>query len=175
MLGSLAFNIVHLDPRGAFAFKGEDGGALLVMVLVTTVVSALAQAGRQAREQSERRRLEADLLTELARLFLGDTSGPRADPDQVMVRGLTQILEVPVALAGEQPTAEGQMGLPLRGPGRRSPDRRAGGAGLDTAARGPPPAQDGARAGGAAGRGAAGVPGRSPSGSHTNRCAGRPP
>ena len=115
-LGALAFNIVHLDPRSELALKGEDGAALLVMVGVTAVVSALARAGRQAREQSERRRLEADLLTELARLFLGDTSGPRADPDRVMVRGLTQILEVPVALADEQPTGEDQMGLPLRGP-----------------------------------------------------------
>jgi two-component system sensor histidine kinase KdpD len=75
---ALAFNFFHIPPTGRFTIaEAENWVALAVFVVVAAVVSTLSElAGARARD-AERRRREADLAAELARLLLG-TPDPRA-------------------------------------------------------------------------------------------------
>jgi two-component system, OmpR family, sensor histidine kinase KdpD len=74
-LSAGAFNFFHIQPTGAFHVA--DGGnwvALAVFLIAAGVTSTLAHAARERAEEAERRRLEADLTTEMARLLLGGSS-----------------------------------------------------------------------------------------------------
>jgi two-component system sensor histidine kinase KdpD len=72
------FNFFHIPPTGRFTIAdAENWVALAVFLVAAAVVSTLSElAGARARE-AERRRREADLAAELARLLLG-TPQPRA-------------------------------------------------------------------------------------------------
>jgi two-component system, OmpR family, sensor histidine kinase KdpD len=75
VLAAAAFNFFHIQPTGAF--NVADGGnwiALGVFLVAAAVTSTLAHAARERTEEAERRRREADLTTELARLLLGGSS-----------------------------------------------------------------------------------------------------
>jgi two-component system, OmpR family, sensor histidine kinase KdpD len=78
LVAALAFNFFHIPPTGRFTIaEAENWVALAVFVVVAAVVSTLSElAGSRARD-AERRRREADLAAELARLLLG-TPEPRA-------------------------------------------------------------------------------------------------
>jgi two-component system sensor histidine kinase KdpD len=69
---ALAFNFFHIPPTGRFTIaEAENWVALAVFVVVAAVASTLSElAGARARD-AERRRREADLAAELARLLLG--------------------------------------------------------------------------------------------------------
>jgi two-component system, OmpR family, sensor histidine kinase KdpD len=74
-LSAAAFNFFHIHPTGAFHVA--DGGnwvALAVFLIAAGVTSTLAHAARERAEEAERRRREADLTTEMARLLLGGSS-----------------------------------------------------------------------------------------------------
>ena len=74
-LSAGAFNFFHIAPTGAFHVA--DGGnwvALAVFLVAAGVTSTLAHAARERAEEAERRRREADLTTEMARLLLGGSS-----------------------------------------------------------------------------------------------------
>ena len=74
-LSAAAFNFFHIDPTGAFHVA--DGGnwvALTVFLVAAAVTSTLAHAARERAEEADRRRREADLTTEMARLLLGGSS-----------------------------------------------------------------------------------------------------
>jgi two-component system sensor histidine kinase KdpD len=75
---ALAFNFFHIPPTGRFTVgEAENWVALAVFLIAAAVASTLSElAGARARE-AERRRREADLAAELARLLLG-TPEPRA-------------------------------------------------------------------------------------------------
>jgi two-component system, OmpR family, sensor histidine kinase KdpD len=75
---ALAFNFFHIPPTGRFTIdEAENWVALAVFLVTAAVASTLSElAGARARE-AERRRREADLAAELARLLLG-TPEPRA-------------------------------------------------------------------------------------------------
>jgi two-component system sensor histidine kinase KdpD len=75
---ALAFNFFHIPPTGRFTIdEAENWVALAVFLVAAAVASTLSElAGARARE-AERRRREADLAAELARLLLG-TPDPRA-------------------------------------------------------------------------------------------------
>ena len=72
------FNFFHIPPTGRFTIAdAENWVALAVFLVAAAVVSTLSElAGARARE-AERRRREADLAAELARLLLG-TPQPRS-------------------------------------------------------------------------------------------------
>jgi two-component system, OmpR family, sensor histidine kinase KdpD len=75
VLAAAAFNFFYIEPTGAF--NVADGGnwiALAVFLVVAAVTSTLAHAARERAEEAERRRREADLTTEMARLLLRGSS-----------------------------------------------------------------------------------------------------
>jgi two-component system, OmpR family, sensor histidine kinase KdpD len=74
-LSAAAFNFSHIPPTGEF--QVADAGnwvALGVFLIAAGVTSTLAHAARERAEEAERRRREADLTTEMARLLLGGSS-----------------------------------------------------------------------------------------------------
>jgi two-component system, OmpR family, sensor histidine kinase KdpD len=74
-LSAAAFNFSHIPPTGEFHIA--DAGnwvALGVFLIAAGVTSTLAHAASERAEEAERRRREADLTTEMARLLLGGSS-----------------------------------------------------------------------------------------------------
>src|SRR5215211_6857632 len=75
VLAAAAFNFFQIEPGGAF--NVADGGnwiALGVFLVAAALTSTLAHAARERAEEAERRRREADLTSEIARLLLGGAS-----------------------------------------------------------------------------------------------------
>jgi two-component system, OmpR family, sensor histidine kinase KdpD len=73
-----AFNYFHIEPTGRFTIAdAENWAALVVFLVAAAVASGLSGLARERAEEAERRRREADLAAELARLLLG-TPEPRA-------------------------------------------------------------------------------------------------
>jgi two-component system sensor histidine kinase KdpD len=83
---ALAFNFFHIPPTGRFTIADpQNWVALGVFLVAAAVASRLSDlAARRARE-AERRRREADLAAELARLLLG-APDPRAALPQAAKR-----------------------------------------------------------------------------------------
>ena len=70
-----AFNFFHIPPTGRFTIADEQNWvALAVFLAVAGVTSTLAGAARARAEEAERRRREADLTAEMARVLLGGAS-----------------------------------------------------------------------------------------------------
>jgi two-component system, OmpR family, sensor histidine kinase KdpD len=75
---AVAFSFFHLPPAGRFTIAdAENWVALTVFLVAAAVASTLSQLARTRAEEAERRRREADLAAELARLLLG-TPDPAA-------------------------------------------------------------------------------------------------
>jgi two-component system, OmpR family, sensor histidine kinase KdpD len=71
VLSAAAFNFFHIPPTGEFTIAdGENWVALAVFLVAAGVVSGLADAARSRAEEAERRRGEADLAAEMARILL---------------------------------------------------------------------------------------------------------
>jgi two-component system sensor histidine kinase KdpD len=69
---ALAFNYFHLPPSGRLAIsEPENWVALCVFLVAAAVASTLSELARARAEDADRRRREADLAAELARLLLG--------------------------------------------------------------------------------------------------------
>ncbi len=67
-----AFNWFHLPPTSGLSIADEQNWVALGAFLVVAVVnSGLADASRSRADEAERRRREADLTTEMARVLLG--------------------------------------------------------------------------------------------------------
>jgi two-component system sensor histidine kinase KdpD len=72
VVSAAAFNFFHIPPTGRFTIADEENWvALTVFLLVAAVTSTLANAARARAEEAERRRTEADLTAEMARVLLG--------------------------------------------------------------------------------------------------------
>ena len=70
-----AFNWFHIPPTGRFTIANEENWvALAAFLLVAVVTSALANAARSRAEEADRRRREADLTAEMARVLLGSSN-----------------------------------------------------------------------------------------------------
>jgi two-component system sensor histidine kinase KdpD len=70
-----AFNFFHLPPTGRFTIADSRHWVALGVFLVAAVVaSAVAELARSRAAEAERRRREADLAAELARMLLGGPS-----------------------------------------------------------------------------------------------------
>jgi two-component system sensor histidine kinase KdpD len=73
----LAFNYFHIPARGRFTIaEAENWFALVVFLVAAVVASSLSELARTRVIEADRRRREADLAAELARLLLG-TPEPR--------------------------------------------------------------------------------------------------
>jgi two-component system sensor histidine kinase KdpD len=71
VLSAAAFNFFHIPPTGRFTIAdGENWVALAVFLVAAGVVSGLADAARARADEAERRRGEADLAAEMARILL---------------------------------------------------------------------------------------------------------
>jgi two-component system sensor histidine kinase KdpD len=78
VVAALAFNFFHIPPTGRFSIaEAENWVALAVLVVAAAVASTLSELAASRARDAERRRREADLAAELARLLLG-TPDPRA-------------------------------------------------------------------------------------------------
>jgi two-component system, OmpR family, sensor histidine kinase KdpD len=72
LMSAAAWNFFHIPPTGRFTIaEGENWVALAVFFVAAVVISGLAGAARSRAEEAERRKEEADLTAEMARLLLG--------------------------------------------------------------------------------------------------------
>ena len=79
--GALAWNFFHIPPTGHFRIADAEHLVALGVFLATAVVaSTLADLARARAAEAERRRQEADLAAELARVLLGEGSVEEALP-----------------------------------------------------------------------------------------------
>jgi two-component system, OmpR family, sensor histidine kinase KdpD len=79
VLSAAAFNFFHIPPTGGFTIAdGEHWVALAVFFVAAVVTSALTDAARTRAEEAERRRGEADLAAEMARILLGGSELDRS-------------------------------------------------------------------------------------------------
>ena len=72
LLSAATFNFFHIPPTGGFTISdGENWVALGVFFVAAVVISGLSGAARARAEEADRRRAEADLTAEMARILLG--------------------------------------------------------------------------------------------------------
>jgi two-component system sensor histidine kinase KdpD len=111
---ALAFNFFHIPPTGRFIIEEpQNYVALGVFLAAAVIASTLANLARTRAEDAERRREEADLAADLARLLLGGTD--LNDALGATATRLAQALELPwVVLELERVEGERrQLALPL--------------------------------------------------------------
>jgi len=121
LLSAAAFNWFHIPPVHRWHLsESENWVALAVFVIVAAIASSVSDVARSRAKEAERRRREADLSADLARVLLG--GGERAASlsaagelvaQSVGARGAA--VEVPAPSA---PAADGLV-LPLRDGARR--------------------------------------------------------
>lgn len=89
-----AFNWFHIPPTGRWTIADEQNwvalGAFLVVAVVT---SGLANAARGRAEEAERRRREADLTAEMARVLLGGAA--LDDSLRVVGQRIAKVFDLP--------------------------------------------------------------------------------
>jgi two-component system, OmpR family, sensor histidine kinase KdpD len=114
-----AFNFFHIPPTGRFTIAdGRNWVALGVFLAAAVVASSVADLARSRAGEAERRRREADLAAELARLLLGGASVHASlEPAS---RRLAEALELPWAELRLDPAA------PARADARAFPLARGG-------------------------------------------------
>jgi two-component system sensor histidine kinase KdpD len=79
LASAVAFNYFHIPPTGRFTISdGRNWVALGVFLVAAAVAGSLAEVARARAAEAERRRREADLAAELARLMLGRVELPTA-------------------------------------------------------------------------------------------------
>jgi two-component system sensor histidine kinase KdpD len=81
LASALAFNFFHIPPTHRFTISDEGNWvALGVFLVAAAVAGSLAEAARSRAAEADRRRREADLAAELARVLLGGADTPTALP-----------------------------------------------------------------------------------------------
>jgi two-component system, OmpR family, sensor histidine kinase KdpD len=113
---ALAFNFFHLPPTRRFTIaEAENWVALLVFVVAAAVASTLAGLARSRAVEAEKRRREADLAADLARLLLGTPDLRSALP--AAAKRIAEALELDSAavVLDAQPVDEARhAAVPLR-------------------------------------------------------------
>jgi two-component system, OmpR family, sensor histidine kinase KdpD len=109
-----AFNWFHIPPTGRFTIAdAENWVGLAVFLAAAVVASTLADVARSRATEADRRRREADLAADMARLLLGE-----ADLDEAL-SVVSQRLAVALGLPGARvelgsgDPAEGETTIPL--------------------------------------------------------------
>jgi two-component system, OmpR family, sensor histidine kinase KdpD len=79
VLSAAAFNFFHLPPENAFSIaEGENWVGLAMFLVAAAVTSTLAGAARARAREADRKRAEADLTADMARLLLSGESLERS-------------------------------------------------------------------------------------------------
>jgi len=119
LASAAAFNFFHIPPVGRFTISDSRNWVALVAFLVVAVAaSSLADVARVRAEEADRRREEADLAADLARLLLG---GELRTALRIVARRLAVAIGVPsveVTLSEEPAAHPGRLALALEHGGR---------------------------------------------------------
>lgn len=79
VISALCFNWFHIPPTGRLTIaEGENWVALGVFFVAAAIASSVAELARARAEDADRRRREASLSAEMARLLLADAAPERA-------------------------------------------------------------------------------------------------
>ncbi len=114
IVSAAAFNFFHIPPTGRFTIADEENWvALVVFLVVAGRHLTLAGTARGRAEEAERRRREADLTAEMARVLLGGESLDES----------LRVVGQRIAQAFELPWVEVELGVDRQ---RRAPARAAG-------------------------------------------------
>jgi two-component system, OmpR family, sensor histidine kinase KdpD len=96
LLSAAAFNFFHLPPTGRFTISdSRNWVALVAFLIVSAVMSTVAELARSRAIEAERRRAEADLAAALARELLGGGETTHALP--AAARRVAEALALPSA------------------------------------------------------------------------------
>jgi two-component system sensor histidine kinase KdpD len=118
---AIAWNFFHLPPTGRLAIAdSENGIAVLVFLAAAVAATTVASLARSRAAEAERRRGEADLAADLARVLLGESSVRQALP--VASSHLAATLRISYAAIVLDPSRPGRdAAVPLDlGRGRRA-------------------------------------------------------
>ncbi len=121
LLSAAAFNWFHIPPTGRFTIAQEENWVALVVFLIAAVVtSTLAGTARARAGEAERRRREADLTAEMARVLLGGES--MEDSLRVVGQRIAKAFELPwVAVeTGWSDSDQRRRALPIIVAGQRA-------------------------------------------------------
>jgi two-component system, OmpR family, sensor histidine kinase KdpD len=120
LLSAVAFNFFHIPPVGRFTIADSRNWAALATFFVAAVVTSTVSERARARAiEADRRRAEADLTAEMARLFL-----PRSGVEDALAligRRLAQVFDLPSATIslGTTDADARHVAIPLRAGDRR--------------------------------------------------------
>jgi two-component system sensor histidine kinase KdpD len=115
-----AFNFFHIPPTGRFSIADPQNWlALGVYFVAAVVVSTLADAARARALEAERRRGEADLSADLARLILGGHDATEALADAAARIAAAVPIETAELQLGWVDGDEQRLALPLVSAGER--------------------------------------------------------
>jgi two-component system, OmpR family, sensor histidine kinase KdpD len=120
VLSAAAFNFFHLPPEGRFSIaEGENWVGLAMFLVVAAVTSTLANAAHSRAREADRKRAEADLTAEMARLLLSGKSLEHSL--QSVGKRIADAFELPsVAVSSDWIAGdERRRGLPLIADGTR--------------------------------------------------------
>jgi two-component system, OmpR family, sensor histidine kinase KdpD len=120
LLSALAFDFFHLPPVGRLTLSdGREWVALAVFLVVAVATSTIGELARERAAEAERRRAEADLMAEIARVLLGERGV--ADALGPIARRLAQTFEAASAeiVLREAPGDRRRRAIALRAEGRR--------------------------------------------------------
>ena len=125
---AVAWNFFHLPPTGRLTIaETENWVAVLVFLAAASAATLVASLARSRAVEAERRREEADLAAELARVLLGEASVAEALP--VASARLAAALDLPYATIALEPGGGGAVplggGAELRVPADLPPDATA--------------------------------------------------
>jgi two-component system, OmpR family, sensor histidine kinase KdpD len=120
LAAAAAFNFFHIAPTGHFTVAdAENWVALAVFEVAAVVASSLSELARSRAEEADRRRREADLAAELARMLLGAPElEPALAPSAKRIADALSIDSASIVLA-DVPGDDRHTALPLRGGDRR--------------------------------------------------------
>jgi two-component system, OmpR family, sensor histidine kinase KdpD len=115
-----AFNFFHIAPSGRFTIAdAENWVALAVFVVAAVVASSLSELARARTDEAERRRREADLAAELARMLLGSPElEPALAPSAKRIADALSIDSAAIVLEAV-PSDERHAAVPLHAGERR--------------------------------------------------------
>ena len=115
LLSAAAFNFFHIPPVGRFTIAdSRNWVALAAFIIVSVVVSTIAEIARSRAQEADRRRSEADLAAALARELLAGSETKEALA--ATARRVSEGLELPSAsiVLGTAEAEERRQALPLR-------------------------------------------------------------
>lgn len=82
VISALSFNFFHIEPTGRLTISSpENLVALVIFLVAAAIVSSLAEVSRSQALEADRRRLEADITADLARILLSGSGTVAALPE----------------------------------------------------------------------------------------------